>query len=205
MKIENWNGNKIRFVEVNGEWYGVAKDISDALEYVDATRMIKRIQDKYTWTTLVEVQGQTRKMLVLSEFGIYTAIFGSRKKEAKEFQDWVFNVIKQLRESAELEVFELLDREHQKSAMNRLTSSLKQPTRVDKIKANTIANKAISDRYGFPKMIGKADMSTEMLKERESILDDVVELMALKDKFNLDLSVSRAIYEKANGNVRQLA
>lgn len=205
MKIENWNGNKIRFVEINGEWYGVAKDISDALEYVDATRMIKRIQDKYTWTTLVEVQGQTRKMLILNEFGIYTAIFGSRKKEAKEFQDWVFNIIKELRESAEIEVFELLDREHQKQAMQRLTGSLKKPTKVDRIKANTIANKAISDRYGYPKMISKADMSVEMLKEREEILDDTVELMALKDKFNLELSVSREVYKKVNEETKQTA
>lgn len=43
MKIENWNGHQIRFIEVNGEWCGTAKDISDALEYRDANSMVKKL------------------------------------------------------------------------------------------------------------------------------------------------------------------
>lgn len=31
MRVENWNGYDIRFVEVNGEWYAILKDICDAL------------------------------------------------------------------------------------------------------------------------------------------------------------------------------
>lgn len=31
MKIENWCGYDIRFVEINGEWYAILKDICDAL------------------------------------------------------------------------------------------------------------------------------------------------------------------------------
>lgn len=31
MKIENWCGHEIRFVELKGEWYAVLKDICDAL------------------------------------------------------------------------------------------------------------------------------------------------------------------------------
>ena len=31
MKIENWCGHDIRFVEQNGEWYAILKDICDAL------------------------------------------------------------------------------------------------------------------------------------------------------------------------------
>ena len=31
MKVENWNGYDIRFVEVNGEWWAILKDICDAL------------------------------------------------------------------------------------------------------------------------------------------------------------------------------
>ena len=32
MKIEKWAGHDIRFVEVNGEWRAVLKDICDALD-----------------------------------------------------------------------------------------------------------------------------------------------------------------------------
>lgn len=69
-------------------------------------------------------------------------------------------------------------------------------TQIDYIKANTIANKAVSNMYGAKKMIKKADMSEEMLKDREIVLTDVTDLMALKSRFNLDVSVKEKIYEK---------
>lgn len=31
MKIENWCGYDIRFIEINGEWWAILKDICDAL------------------------------------------------------------------------------------------------------------------------------------------------------------------------------
>lgn len=39
-------------------------------------------------------------------------------------------------------------------------------------------------------------MSEEMLKDREIVLTDVTDLMALKSRFNLDVSVKEKIYEK---------
>ena len=32
MRTENWCGHEIRFVEINGEWYAILKDICDALK-----------------------------------------------------------------------------------------------------------------------------------------------------------------------------
>lgn len=32
MRVENWCGYDIRFVEINGEWYAVLKDVCDALK-----------------------------------------------------------------------------------------------------------------------------------------------------------------------------
>lgn len=32
MKTENWCGHEIRFIEINGEWYAILKDICDALK-----------------------------------------------------------------------------------------------------------------------------------------------------------------------------
>lgn len=32
MRTENWYGHEIRFVEINGEWYAILKDICDALK-----------------------------------------------------------------------------------------------------------------------------------------------------------------------------
>ena len=39
------------------------------------------------------------------------------------------------------------------------------------------------------------DMSAEMLEQREPVLKEVVELMAVKDKYDLDIPVSDSIYK----------
>lgn len=197
MKTELWNGNAIRFVEVNNEWWAVAKDVADALEYSNTSNMVKLVPDKYLKHSVLE--GMNAKSLLMSEFGIYKAVFGSHKPEATDFQEWVFTIIKQLREASGLEGFEIfrqLDKEHQKQEMATLSHALAEPKRVSFIKANTIANKATSLKYGYSKMLKKADMTPAMLVTRQPILDDTVELMAVKDKFGLTVHVSSEIYKK---------
>lgn len=90
----------------------------------------------------------------------------------------------------------MLDKEHQKEAMAKLKAGLNQPVRVDFIKANTIANKATSTLYGYPKMLKKNQMAPNMLVQRQQILDDTVNLMATNESFGLGLSVSRVVYDK---------
>ena len=45
-------------------------------------------------------------------------------------------------------------------------------------------------------MVKKAEMTPDMLVDRQEILDETVELMGTKDKFNLDFSVSEKIYSR---------
>lgn len=197
MKTEIWNGYPIRFVEKDGEWWAVLKDVCDALglKTYDVSRRIKDM----VLTHNLETAGGKQQMLIVNEFGIYDTVFQSRKSEAKEFRYWVYEMLKQLRQATGLEgfqIFRMLDKEHQKEAMWHLQQSLRNPVRVDFIKANTIANKVISNRYGYPKMVKKADMTPQMLVEREPILEDTVELMEVNDKYDLGISVSEQIYKK---------
>lgn len=197
IKTEKWMDHEIRFVDIDGEWWGVAKDVADALGYSDTHAMTRHMNGKYLKT--VRLAGVKNNATAISERGIYKAITRSQRPEAEAFEDWLFDIVKTLRKSSGLEgfeVFRMLDKEHQKEAMSKLRSSLQQPKPVSYIKANTIANKAISSRYGHEKMIKKSDMTPEMLAQREPILEDVVELMAVKDKFGLDLSVSDEVYKK---------
>ena len=205
MKVENWNGHNIRFVWKDGDWWGVAKDVCDALGYENSRKALAdhvEKEDKNTVTIRYGIQGNPN-MTVISEFGIYDLVFNSHMPEAKSFKRWVYAVIKSLRQASGLEgfeVFRMLDKEHQKEAMRRLQDSLRQPQKVDYIKANTIADKAVSSRYGHPKMVKKGDMSPEMLAEREAILDDTVQLMALNDKYGMGISVSQTIYQVKGTN-----
>ncbi len=85
--------------------------------------------------------------------------------------------------------------------MAKLHKSLKEPKKVDFIKANTIANKAVSTKYGYPKMIKKVDM----LADRQELLDSTVELMTVKEKFNLGLSVSDEVNKLVKQTTQQTA
>ncbi|MCM6819368.1 BRO-N domain-containing protein [Pediococcus pentosaceus] len=204
MKQEQWNGNTIRFVDVNGEWWAVAKDVADALGYLNSPKAIRdHISNEDKLTERIVIAGQNREVIIINEFGTYDLAFSSKLPKAKEFKRWVFEVIKKLRQSAGLEGFEtfrLLDKQHQKQAMHELNTGLNnQATEVDYIKANMIANKAVSNQYGHPKLIKKGEMTPEMLKARAPILNDVVSLMEVKEKFDLPISVSKTIYEKVGG------
>ncbi|TLQ20459.1 phage repressor protein [Lentilactobacillus parafarraginis] len=197
MKIENWNNHEIRFVDVDGEWWAVANDIAKAMGFRDSNVALRKMPNKYKGQYKVRTPGGIQKMMVLTEKGLYRLIMRSNKPEAEAFQDWVFDVIKQLRQATGLEgfeVFRMMDKQHQKDAMKRLRDGLKRPVRVNFIKANTVANKAVSNKYGYSKMVKKGEMTPAMLVDREAVLDDTVKLMKVNDEYKLGISVSKAIY-----------
>ncbi|MFR0610251.1 Bro-N domain-containing protein [Limosilactobacillus mucosae] len=194
IKVEYWDDFPIHFVQINNDWPVVAKDVAAALDYSDAEHLTRRIPAKYKLTPKLGVNSQGGKIILLTEPGIYKAVFGSHKPEAEQFQDWVYQVIKQLRRQTGLqgyEAFKMLDTRIQKQAMQRLDANNK----VDYIKANSIANKAIANKYGLPKMISKNQMTSNMKRDRPTVLNDVVDLMNAKKRFNLDISVSKTIYD----------
>lgn len=202
-KLEQWNGHSIRFVEHNGEWWAVLVDIAKALD-LKPKYVKERLSDEVVLTDhVLDSLGRKQEMLIVNEFGIYETIFSSRKPEAKAFKVWVFEIIKQLRQQSGLEgfqAFRMLDKQHQKNAMTLLSNGLqgvnKEAKPKDLIKANTIANKAISNKYGYPKMVKKSEMSEPMLRDREQVLDETVELMLIKERYGLNFSVANTIYGK---------
>lgn len=122
MKVENWNGYDIRFVEINGEWYAVLKDICDALglkSYHVAERldpdMLERVRIEVDFRSVETIsnrrgrgQQRMRPMLVISELGIYEALFASRKLEARKFRRWTGDVMAKLRKCVGLEQYEVM-------------------------------------------------------------------------------------------------
>lgn len=216
MKRENWAGHSIRFVERSGEWWAVAQDVCEALGLRYVTKAMKSLKNvqQYNVCDLNNSQvtsraRDTQTMNIIGEKDIYRLIFKSRKPEAEAFQDWVYETIRELRKASGLEgyeTFKLLDKEHQKEAMKKLHDSIaasREPVKVDYIKANTIANKAVCNRHGIPKMVSKADMSAEMLKERERVLEDVVTLMELNERYGAGMSVSAIIYSGEPANKKK--
>lgn len=212
MRTESWNGHPIRFVGEGDHWDAIGFDVATALGYKRPNDAIKAHVNKQD-TRLINIstvkrrrtsngsalkRGGTSKggspvMVVISEFGIYSLIFKSQMKQAKEFQRWTYEVLQRLRLSAGLQgyqAFRMLDKRVQQQTMARLEPV----SDTDYIKANVIADKAISNLYGLPKMIKKRDMTQPMLEKRPEILNNVVDLMNIKKRFGLDFSVSDTIY-----------
>lgn len=66
MRVENWNGYDIRFVEKDGEWYAILKDICDALglrssdvsQRLDSDMMIKIKVDRKSTVANVNIEDE---------------------------------------------------------------------------------------------------------------------------------------------------
>lgn len=119
MRVENWNGYDIRFVEHKGEWWAVLKDICDALD-LRTDKVAQRLDPNMLERVQIEASdhpskgvrsrgdNKTRWMLVVNEIGIYESLFASRKLEARKFRVWSAGVIQKLRSYVGLQGYEAM-------------------------------------------------------------------------------------------------
>ncbi|MDW3919843.1 Bro-N domain-containing protein [Staphylococcus saprophyticus] len=194
-----FDGKEIRFIEKDGQYWAIASDVAKALGYSHTPHMTRLLDVSEKAVHNVDTLKGKQKSVIISEVGIYEAIWNSRRNEAKEFKKWVKQVIKELRQSIGLkqhEVFYLMDKQHQRKAMDVLQQGLSNPQKISYIKCATIVNKCVSTLFGYDKSLKKEQMSEDMLIIRQQILDDTVDLMTSINKFGLDISVSKTIYNK---------
>ena len=122
MRTENWCGYDIRFVEVNGEWWAILKDICDALG-LRSKDVSQRLYPDMLQRVLVEAsedgsndirysrqpgENKTRWMLAVNELGIYEALYASRRLEARKFRIWTGTVMQKLRKYVGLAQYEVM-------------------------------------------------------------------------------------------------
>lgn len=183
----------------------MASDVAKVLGFRDANTAVRYLPTHTRGTLKGRTTSDKKKArkfqdyTVINEKGIYRLVMRSNKTEAEEFQDWICDVLVELRRLTGLkgyEAFRMLDKEKQKEAMAIIKRAHKSDKQINYIKANTIANKAVSTAFGYEKMISKEEMTPDMLEVRQIILDDVVKLTETKNQFNLDIKVSKSIYDK---------
>ena len=91
--FESVEFGSVRTVLVTGEVMFVAMDIAKILDYSETEKMTRRLDDDEVYKIASPELGGTnsmaREMTVINESGLYNAIIGSKKPEAKAFKKWV--------------------------------------------------------------------------------------------------------------------
>lgn len=124
MRIENWCGHEIRFIEKDGEWWAILKDICGALN-LRSNKVSERLDPDMLDSVKIDVsesdskglrsrgENKTRWMLVVNEDGIYETLFASRKLEARKFRRWSATVLRRLRQEVGLQGYEVMKMTHE--------------------------------------------------------------------------------------------
>ena len=114
MRTENWEGYNIRFIEKNGEWWAILKDICDALR-LQVGKVSQRLDPDMMERVKIEVEVPSKHvdsqgfwMLAVNEIGIYEALYASRRLEARKFRRWSGSVMQKLRKTVGLEGYEVM-------------------------------------------------------------------------------------------------
>lgn len=92
-KIFNFNGQDVRVLGTQDEPLFVARDVALILGYSDSQAMTRRIDADDLRTCTDKSSGQAREVSALTESGLYSAILGSTKPEAKAFKRCVTSEI----------------------------------------------------------------------------------------------------------------
>ena len=129
IRTENWCGHEIRFIEQDGEWLAILKDICDALD-LRTDKVAQRLDPDMLTRVCIETESdtssngvksdnplrvvrsrgenKTRWMLAVNEVGIYEALFASKRLEARKLRRWTASVLQRLRTHIGLEGYEVM-------------------------------------------------------------------------------------------------
>lgn len=212
IKTVNWNGTELHCIEwmiaEQIEWYFFGSEIVNLLEYKDNFNTVlngnnktkAKVRDKYK----LKISSKEYKLKVgespifeigrkgdvlVSEIGVYELIMKSDMSMAEDFQEFVFDLLKQLREKTGLEQFEafrMMDKQVQLS-VQKIVAEVGDLDNGGKncIVTNNNVNKLIScELFGFNKPLSKGEMEkhqTCMLIDRQEVLQKYADYLIAAD------------------------
>ena len=80
-------------INESGEVWFCLNDIADILCIQNSRDILKRIDQKGVDTIYTLTNGGRQELLFVNESNLYRIIFTSRKPEAQDFQNWIFNEV----------------------------------------------------------------------------------------------------------------
>ena len=85
-----------------------AKDIGELLEMKNIREVIKNFNNKQKGVSLTDTPGGKQEVTFLTEQGLYKVLMKSRKPIAEQFQDWVCEVVEEIRKRGKYDLEEQL-------------------------------------------------------------------------------------------------
>ena len=90
LQIFNYEGNRVRTVQRDGEPWWVLKDVCAVLGLTTPARVAERLEvDEVSQTHIIDAMGRKQATTIISEAGLYSVILRSDKPEARRFKRWV--------------------------------------------------------------------------------------------------------------------
>lgn len=89
LHIFNYNGNKVRTIQKDGEPWWVLKDVCEVLGLSSPHKVFDRLDEEEKGRNQIPTHGGEQEMTVVNESGLYNVILRSDKPEAKPFRKWV--------------------------------------------------------------------------------------------------------------------
>lgn len=212
IKTVNWNGNELHCIEwlIDGEveWCFLGSQVVKLLQYKDNystvimgnTKTKAKIRDKYKIkVSKKEIEmniGESPSLelsrkgdILITELGVYELIMKSDMPLAEDFQDFVFSLLKQLREKSGLkqfEAFRMMDKQVQLN-VQKVVAEIGDLDNGGKncIVMNNNVNKLIScELFGFNKALSKAEMEKyepAMMIDRQEVLNKYMDYIIASD------------------------
>jgi hypothetical protein len=91
--LQVFENNEIRMIEKEGEFWWVAADVCKAIEIKNVSDAVGRLEEDEKGIVTSDTLGGEQDLLCVSEPGLYSLIFSSRKASAKRFKRWVLHEV----------------------------------------------------------------------------------------------------------------
>lgn len=89
LEAYEFDEHAVRVVLVQGDPWFVATDVATVLGYRNGPDMARNLHEDEKGTHIVRTLGGEQALTIISESGLYAAIFKSRREEAQRFRRWV--------------------------------------------------------------------------------------------------------------------
>jgi prophage antirepressor-like protein len=108
LQVFQFEGEKVRVINQNGEPWWVLKDVCYILNLSDVSMTASRLDEDEKGTSQICTLGGDQKMTIINESGLYNVILRSDKPDAKRFRKWITSeVLPAIRKTGSYSIFKV--------------------------------------------------------------------------------------------------